>query len=222
MHKKLIQWFGLTGIFALVSYASAVIFAPSAFPGYNWMAQAVSDLSASNAPSRAQWDRLSSFYNSGSIVCATCTAIYVSEQKGFPRLFRTGIYLFTIMNWVSCVGYAMFPLSDTEMETVSFQDIMHILVTAFVVLLSVASLICMIIAGCREQRAKGIGIWASVALLMMLTGAIGQGIVPPEYFGIVERFSVFAAVGFNAILGIYLFQGFPSFCRMPQGTDSSI
>ena len=32
--------------------------------------------------------------------------------------------------------------------------------------------------------------------------------VPPEYFGIVERFSVFAAVGFNAVIGIYLFFGF--------------
>ena len=29
-----------------------------------------------------------------------------------------------------------------------------------------------------------------------------------ELFGIMERFSVFAAVGFNAICGIYLFRGF--------------
>ena len=34
------------------------------------------------------------------------------------------------------------------------------------------------------------------------------GIVPPQYFGIVERFSVFVAVGFNAVLGWYLFNGF--------------
>lgn len=30
-----------------------------------------------------------------------------------------------------------------------------------------------------------------------------------EFFGIPERFSLFAATGFNAVLGIYLFQGFP-------------
>lgn len=30
-------------------------------------------------------------------------------------------------------------------------------------------------------------------------------IVPAEYFGVVERFSVFAATGFNAALGIHLF-----------------
>lgn len=45
-------------------------------------------------------------------------------------------------------------------------------------------------------------------LLMMFAGAIGTGAVPKEYFCIFERFSVFAATGFNAVLGVYLFQGF--------------
>jgi hypothetical protein len=40
---------------------------------------------------------------------------------------------------------------------------------------------------------------------MMLVGAMGMKIVPAEYFGVVERFSVFAATGFNAALGIHLF-----------------
>ena len=40
---------------------------------------------------------------------------------------------------------------------------------------------------------------------MMLVGAMGMEIVPAEYFGVVERFSVFAATGFNAALGIPLF-----------------
>ena len=40
---------------------------------------------------------------------------------------------------------------------------------------------------------------------MMLVGAMGMKIVPVEYFGVVERFSVFAATGFNAALGIHLF-----------------
>ena len=46
---------------------------------------------------------------------------------------------------------------------------------------------------------------AMVALFMMLVGALGMKIVPPNYFGVVERFSVFAATGFNAALGIHLF-----------------
>ena len=49
------------------------------------------------------------------------------------------------------------------------------------------------------------GVCAAVALAMMLVGAMGMKIVPAAYFGVVERFSVFAATGFNAALGIHLF-----------------
>ena len=38
---------------------------------------------------------------------------------------------------------------------------------------------------------------------MMMVGAMGMNIVPKDYFGIVERRSVFAATGFQAVLGIY-------------------
>lgn len=209
MKRKLINWLGLTGVVALLSYTLAVVISPSAFPGYNWMEQAVSDLSAESAPSRMLWNRIAALYGVCSVVCATCVSIYVSENKVSGRLFRIGIHLFTIMNWVSNVGYAMFPLTDSGKEIASFQESMHIAVTVAVVLLSIISLVCLIIAGFRKDGIRGIGIWAAVALLMMLIGAIGQKAVPPQYFGIVERFSVFAAVGFNAVCGIYLFRGFP-------------
>lgn len=48
---------------------------------------------------------------------------------------------------------------------------------------------------------------AAVALCMMLVGAIGMKFVPAQAFGVVERFSVFAATGFNAALGVHLFCG---------------
>lgn len=209
MNRKLINWLGLTGVVALLSYTLAVVISPSAFPGYNWMEQAVSDLSAESAPSRMLWNRIAALYGVCSVVCATCVSIYVSENKVSDKLFRISIHLFTVMNWVSNVGYAMFPLADSGKEISSFQEIMHMVVTGAVVLLSIISLVCLIIAGFRRDGIRGIGIWAAVALLMMMIGAIGQKAVPPQYFGIVERFSVFAAVGFNAVCGIYLFRGFP-------------
>lgn len=208
MQKKLINRLGLTGIIALISYTAAVIFSPMAYPGYNWMEQAVSDLSAENAPSKMLWNQLAALYGICSVVCATCVSIYADDKKISSKLFRIGIYLFTIMNWVSSVGYKMFPLADSGKEIASFQEVMHIVVTVLVVLLSISSLVCLIIAGFRKNGIKGVSIWAAVAFVMMLIGSAGTGIVPPAYFGIVERFSVFAAVGFNAVLGWYLFEGF--------------
>ena len=208
MNRKLINRLGLTGIVALVSYTLAVIISPSAFPGYHWMEQAVSDLSAESAPSRMLWNQIAALYNVCSVVCVTCVSIYISEKKISTGLFRSGMHLFTVMNWISNVGYAMFPLADSGKEIASFQEIMHMIVTAAVVLLSIVSLVCLIIAGFGKNGIRGIGIGAAAALLMMLIGAIGQKAVPPQYFGIMERFSVFAAVGFNATCGIYLFRGF--------------
>ena len=208
MERKLINWIGLLGIISLISYALAVIISPMAYPGYNWMEQAVSDLSADNAPSKALWDQLSALYGSCGLVSVTCASVYIADNKVSARLFRTGIYLFAAMNWVSNAGYRMFPLADAGKEIASFQEMMHIVVTVLVVLLSIISLVILVIAGSRYKEVKRLGCWAAVALTLMMIGAIGTGIVPPQYFGIVERCSVFAATGFNAVLGWYLFKGF--------------
>ena len=200
--KKLINYLGLLGIVSFLSYTAAVIFSPLAYPGYNWMSQAVSDLSAANAPSLSLWNQLSSLYNVCEVLCATVVCIGIQGKK--TKLLRIGIYLFAAMEWISAVGYRMFPLSDSGYAG-SFQDVMHMIITALVVLLSIVSLIIIIIAGAKDKSSRSYCICAAVALGMMLVGAIGMKAVPAEYFGIVERFSVFAATGFNAALGIHLF-----------------
>ena len=202
MKKSLIQKLGLLGIVSFLSYTAAVVFAPLAYPGYNWMAQAVSDLSAANAPSLALWNQLSALYNACEVVCATVVCIGIQGQK--TKLLRSGIYLFAIMEWISAVGYRMFPLSSSGYAG-AFQDVMHMVTTALVVLLSIVSLTMIIVAGTKSKNCRSYGVCAAVALAMMLVGAMGMKIVPAEYFGVVERFSVFAATGFNAALGIHLF-----------------
>lgn len=202
MKKTLIQKLGLLGVVSFLSYAAAVIFAPLAYPGYDWMAQAVSDLSAANAPSLALWNRLSAPYSVCEVVCATIVCIGCQKQKS--KRLRAGIYLFAIMEWISAIGYRMFPLSESGYAG-EFQDVMHMAVTALVVLLSIVSLILIIIAGAGDTSIRSYAVCAGIALGMMLVGALGMKIVPVRYFGIVERFSVFAATGFNAALGIHLY-----------------
>ena len=202
MKKPLIQKLGLLGVVSFLSYTAAVVFAPLAYPGYSWMAQAVRDLSAANAPSLALWNQLSALYNVCEVVCVTVVCIGIQGRK--TKLLRSGIYLFAVMEWISAVGYRMFPLSNSGYAG-AFQDVMHMAVTALVVLLSIASLVIIIVAGAKSKSCRSYGVCAAVALAMMLVGAIGMKIVPAAYFGVVERFSVFAATGFNAALGIHLF-----------------
>ena len=63
--KSLLNYCGLLGVAAFLSDTAAVVFSPLAYSGYDWMAQAVSDLSASNAPSLRLWNQLSSLYAKG-------------------------------------------------------------------------------------------------------------------------------------------------------------
>ena len=126
----------------------------------------------------------------------------IQGQK--TRRLRAGVYLFAIMEWVSAIGYRMFPLSDSGYAG-AFQNMMHMVVTALVVLLSIVSLSVIVSAGLKDKSCRFYGVCAAIALGMMIIGAMGMKIVPAQYFGVVERFSVFAATGFNAALGVHLF-----------------
>lgn len=83
------------------------------------------------------------------------------------KLLRTGIYFFAVMEWVSAIGYRMFPLSDSDYAG-SFQGIMHMVVTAAVVLLSIVSLSIIIAAGIKSRNCRSYGVCADIALGMML------------------------------------------------------
>ena len=169
--KSLLNYCGLLGVAAFLSYTATVVFSPIAYPGYDWMAQAVSDLSASNAPSLRLWNRLSSLYNICTLVCAMMVCVGIQGKKS--RLLRVGIYLFTTMEWVSAVGFSMFPLSDSGYAG-TCQDKMHIFSTMIVVLLAIVALVFIIIAGAKDKSCRSYG--------------------------------VFAATGFQAVLGIYLYR----------------
>lgn len=204
--RTLLQYLGLLGVVSLLSYTIAVVFSPLAYPGYDWLSMAVSDLSAETAPSKGLWNQLSSLYGAPGLVSIMAVCVFISTSKPLGKTSRVGIYLFALMNWISFVGYTMFPLSEAGKGMTTFQDIMHVyVVTLGVVLFSIVSLVLLAVGGFLDKRGKTLGILAMVALLAMMIGSIGTGIVPSAYFGLVERFSVFAAVSYNAVLGLYLF-----------------
>ena len=206
MKRELINWLGLLGIVSLLSYTVAVVFAPLGYPGYDWMSRAVSDLSAANAPSKELWNQLNCLYGVCGMISIMMVCVFI--QGKLSKTLRIGIYTFAAMNWVSNIGYTLFPLSDSGYAG-TFQDVMHVyVITVSVVVLSIVSLILIMVGGYRNNQYRSLAIWATIALAAMFVGAIGTNVVSPKYFGIVERFSVFAATGFNAVLGVYLFNGF--------------
>ena len=205
LRRPLLNRLGLLGPVALISYAAAVLLAPSAYPGYDWMAQAVSDLSARSAPSRELWSRLAAPYDLCAPLIPLLVCISLSQTRRYNRPLRLGVALFAAMSWISALGYSLFPLTEAGAPS-GLENVMHLIVTALVVLLSIASLALILAGGLKGRAFPALSAWAGAALGLMLAGAIGVNAVPAAYFGIPERFSVFAATGFTAVLGVQLYR----------------
>ena len=75
---------GIFGIISLLSYTAMVIFSPLAYPGYDWLSMAVSDLSAVGAPSAAMAERLNALFGP----CAVVSVMAVSWLLPMDPDFR--------------------------------------------------------------------------------------------------------------------------------------
>ena len=201
--EKRVRMFGILGVISLLSYTAMVVFSPLAYPGYDWLSMAVSDLGAEGAPSEQLASQLNALFGPCGLVSIMFVCVGVTGCKS--KVLKSGIYFFAAMEWVCNVGYTLFPwVKDAPASNP--QNVMHLLVTVLVVVFSLASLVLVAI-GARKEEMKSLGIWAIVCLVAMLIGPLGTSLLPKAVFGLFERFSTFSAVVFNAILGIYLMKG---------------
>lgn len=201
--KNRLRMLGILGVVSLLSYTAMVLFSPLAYPGYDWLSMAVSELSAEGSPSAALANQLNALFGPCGLVSIVAVTIAIGDFKS--KAFKAGIYFFAAMEWVCNVGYSLFPWVSNAPETHP-QNIMHLAVTVLVVVFSLASLI-LVAVGAKKAGINSLRVWAIVCLIAMLMGPIGTGLMPKAVFGLFERFSTFSAVVFNAVLGVYLLRG---------------
>lgn len=204
---KLINCLCLCGILSVIFYILHDVIGTMNYPNYNWMGQAVSDLTAIDAPSFVIASGYVTIYKIFSCVCSILVCILVKNET--KKSFRLGIYLYSIMNFISAIGYALFPLTGSGFDG-SVQSIMHVyVITTLVVLMSIISLILIAVGSFKgENKHKLLGILAIISLVLMFIGAVGSQSVSKDIFGVVERFSTYSAVIFTGILGLYGFKVF--------------
>ena len=203
MMEKRLRMLGILGVISLLSYTAMVVLSPLAYPGYDWLSMAVSDLSAEGAPSAALANQLNALFGPCGLV--SIMAVCVGAVGCKSQLMKLGIYLFAAMEWICSVGYQLFPWVSGAPAS-NPQNIMHLAVTVLVVVFSLASLV-QIAVGTKRDPKKSLHVWAIVCLAAMIVGPIGTSLLPKTVFGLFERFSTFSAVVFNAVLGIHLMTG---------------
>jgi len=201
MKNKIIKIIPLLGIFSVILYFLHVILGEIFYEGYNPFAQAVSDLTASNSPSKNIARVFSTLYG----ICAVSFSIgfFAYLRNKINKVVTVSSFIFCIMNIVSFFGYTFFPLSESGYAG-TFQDKMHMIVTVLVVLLTIVSLVLYTIGFFRKKGHKWLGIISIITLLILMAGAMLINIIPKEYFGVAERINVYSIIIYTGILSLWM------------------
>ena len=201
--KKLTEISSLFGVIGVFLYFLHVLLGTFFYEGYNPMAQAISDLTASNSPSKNIARPFSFFYGIFTLIFSTSFFAYFKQK--INKFVTLGAGFFCSMTIVSFFGYTFFPLSESGYAG-TFQDIMHIVVTVAVVLLTIISLILFIIGFFRTQKTKYLGVISLCTFLLLLTGAMLINIFPNELFGMAERINIYSIVVYTGILSFWMYK----------------
>jgi hypothetical membrane protein len=203
MKNKIAKIIPLLGIFSIILYFLHIVLGEIFYEGYNPLAQAVSDLTASNSPSKNIARLFSLLYG----ICALSFSIgfFIYLGHKINKIVTVSSFIFCIMNIVSFFGYTFFPLSESGYAD-TFQDKMHVVVTVLVVLFTVVSLVLFSIGFFRTKEQKWLGIISICTLLILMAGAMSINIVPKEYFGIAERINVYAIIVYTGILSVWMYR----------------
>lgn len=108
MLEKRLRMLGIFGIISLLSYTAMVVFSPLAYPGYDWMSMAVSDLSAEGAPSKELASQLNALFGPCGLVSIIAVCVSIAECKS--KVMKWGIYSFVAM-MMGSIGTALLPQS---------------------------------------------------------------------------------------------------------------
>jgi hypothetical protein len=135
--KNIRQLLSLAGIIGAAAYAAHVVIGGILWEGYNHITQTISELTGSQAPNADFLLIFTNIYGICMIIFSVNLLLQV-RQKKLHKAVWIGALLLTIMEITSYVGYSLFPL-DTSGALSGFQNIMHMVVTAIVVICTIGT-----------------------------------------------------------------------------------
>ena len=200
LNKNILKIISLFGIISGVFYFLHIIFGRIYYENYNPLAQAVSDLTADDSPSKNIAAIFTRFYGIFTVIFSIGFFIYFKDK--INKIIKYASCVFCTMTIISFLGYSFFPLSGAGYAG-NFQDKMHILVTALVVVSTIVSLTLFIIGFLKTNLYKYMGIISLCTLILLLTGAMLINILPKEYFGLAERINIYSIIIYTGILSLW-------------------
>lgn len=204
--SKLWNYLSLSGAVGVIFYTAHVVIGGLLWDGYSHVRQTISELTAEGAPNADFLRILTSVY--GLLLVIFSIYVYVAVRKSkVHNAVIIGSIFFVVMQLSSFIGYSLFPL-DLSLDTSSFQNLMHIIVTIIVVVCTIASSYFIGIGFIKSEKHRKIGFFILLCAVIITVSGILTPIAMANNMsisGLTERINIFALQSWIFVLSLYLF-----------------
>ena len=194
------------GMLSAIAYFIHVFLGQMLWKEYNPITTDISSLTASGAPNADLLHIFTTIY--GLCFLIFTVGMLIKAMDAYHFITKIGYAIFFIMALTTVFGYNLFPLTGDK-TVMTFQNLMHIIVTIVVVFTTIGSLFCIAIGYLRKDKLKALGsICLIIAVLITIFGMlnpIGMG-MELNILGLSERLVIFTLQAFVFFLSyIYTF-----------------
>lgn len=191
------------GMVGILFYLMHTILGRILWAGYNPVTMDISSLTAEGAPNAGLLRVLTTIY--GLLMIVFSVGMVLKAFRKFGGLVRAGSVTLLVMEVVSMFGYMLFPLSGDK-TVLTFGNLMHIIVTALVVLTTIACGFLLAAGFLKREKLTGLGRFTLVmAIVITLTGMttpIGMA-SGWNLLGVTERLSIYSLQTMLFVLSAY-------------------
>ncbi|MBN2780340.1 MAG: DUF998 domain-containing protein [Candidatus Marinimicrobia bacterium] len=195
----------LSGVAAVLFYLTHVILGGALWEGYSHLMQPISDLTATGAPDRGLLTIFTNIY--GLFAVVFCFMLIKQVKNTTNSLVLAGAIVLLCMHLVS-LSYGLFP-EDLPGAEMTIAGMMHLLVTALIVPLTIAAPILTGLGLLKLAGERRMGVYSlicGVAILVLggitaMMFATGSGM-----FGLFERLNIGTLQAWTATLSIWLYR----------------
>lgn len=201
--RKIDRFLMPLGMIGVLFYFTHTIMGRILWKEYNPITTDISSLTCDSAPN-------ANLLRIFTLIYGICMLLFVIAmiKKSFTQyhsLLKIGYIVLMIMQLTSMFGYTLFPLSGNKTE-MSFQNMMHIVVTAIVVLTTICSSFFIAFGYLKQEKMKWLGTFTLVmAILITVFGVFNPISMSLKFniLGLTERLVIYSLQILMFVLSYY-------------------
>ena len=203
---KVFQVLILCGALSAICYILHQIVGAILWSEYNWLSMAVSELSTTTAPNQNVISFFLNIYGWCYVAFTIFLIIILWGKTHF--LAKVGSVVLFLSAIISKVGYGLFPFNG-EAAGFTGNNIAHIIVTALIVIFTIAAGFLLAIGFMKTPKLKALGrFMLACAIVFTISGAMAGGMIANNHplGGLVQRINSGTLQLYVFILSLYFYK----------------